>query len=162
VLLCTSAVHICSDSLGNCFTSIHLFCARLLSSGAVVVKTTASVLGPPVCLPALCLGACRSTELLTSVQHNMRYNASTGSFTADGLVAYVTASDAIRGQGWKARATLFMQLMAPRYTLLPIAHNSGLRQQMQLLALAAADLPAVGRMAAAEVGAAGARAAGVC
>jgi hypothetical protein len=80
----------------------------------------------------------------------MRYNSSTGVFTADGLVAYATASDAIRGQGWKARATLFVQLMAPRYTLLPIA-DSGLRQQMQLLALAAADLPAVGRMALAEV-----------
>jgi hypothetical protein len=80
----------------------------------------------------------------------MRYNSSTGVFTADGLIAYATASDAIRGQGWKARATLFVQLMAPRYTLLPVA-DSGLRQQMQLLALAAADLPAVGRMALAEV-----------
>uniref|UniRef100_A0A383VX39 U-box domain-containing protein n=1 Tax=Tetradesmus obliquus TaxID=3088 RepID=A0A383VX39_TETOB len=94
-------------------------------------------------------GLWRSTELLSSVQQHMRFNHSTGSFTADGLVAYVSATDAIKGQGWKARATLFLQLMAPRYTMLPNAHDS-LKQQMRLLALAAADLPAVGRIASAE------------
>ncbi|KAF6258170.1 hypothetical protein COO60DRAFT_1143533 [Scenedesmus sp. NREL 46B-D3] len=94
-------------------------------------------------------GQWRSMDLLSSVQQDMRYNASTGLFAVDDLVAYVSASDAIRGQGWKARATLFVQLMAPRYTLLPFAHQS-LKQQMQLMALAAADLPAVGRLASAE------------
>jgi hypothetical protein len=84
------------------------------------------------------------------VQQDMRYNTSSGSFTVDGLVAYVSASDAIKGQGWVARAALFLQLMAPRYTMLPFDVYSS-QQQMQLLALAAADLPAVGRLAAAEV-----------
>lgn len=72
-------------------------------------------------------------------------------YTANDLLAYTSASDVIKGQGWPARATLFMQLMAPRYTLLP-GRNAVLEPNMQLFSLAAADLPAVGPVALAEVG----------
>lgn len=95
-------------------------------------------------------GLYRSTDLLESVQSSMAFNASTGLYVANGLVAYMSATDAIQGQGWKARATLFVQLMAPRYTLLPFVHRS-LQPQLKLLRLAAADLPAVGRLAGSEV-----------
>lgn len=125
------------------------YAAAFIYAGCMSCKATR--FGKPPSTAADCnRAACRSTELLSSVQQHMRFNHSTGSFTVDGLVAYVSATEAIRGQGWKARATMFLQLMAPRYTMLPIAHDS-LKQQMRLLALAAADLPAVGRMAAAEV-----------
>lgn len=115
-------------------------------------------------------GIYRSTALLQAVQQHMRptnttttstsnpttstrissTSISSHSYTAPPLVAYMSASDVLQGQGWKARATLFVALLAPRYTLLPLAHPS-LKPQLRLLRLAAADLPAVGRLAGSEV-----------
>lgn len=96
-------------------------------------------------------GLYSSTDLLHSLQQHMLLNTSQGLYTATDLVAYMSASDVIKGQGWPARATLFMQLMAPRYTLLP-ARNAVLEPHMKMFSLAAADLPAVGPVAKTEVG----------
>jgi hypothetical protein len=80
----------------------------------------------------------------------MRLNSSSNTYITPPLVAYMTVNDLIEGQGWKARATMFVQLMTPRYTLLPIVHSS-LRPLLRLLELAASDLPAVGRLAGSAV-----------
>lgn len=80
----------------------------------------------------------------------MRLNSTSNAYMAPPLVAYMSVNDLTEGQGWKARATMFVQLMAPRYTLLPIVHPS-LRPLLRLLELAAGDLPAVGRLAGSAV-----------
>lgn len=70
--------------------------------------------------------------------------------TARPLVAYMTATDVIHGEGWRARAAFFMFLLAPRYLLV----SSGGRYvpEYNLLYLASADLPAVGLLSTSEVG----------
>lgn len=80
----------------------------------------------------------------------MQLDTSLGVYTAQDLIAYMSASDVIKGQGGPARATLFMQLLAPRFTLLPV-RSAFLTANMQLFALSAADLPAVGPIEHAEV-----------
>eukprot|EP00775_Hariotina_reticulata_P006834 gene6834-7052_t len=99
---------------------------------------------------AAAAGIYRSSALLQAVQEHMRLNSSSNAYMAPPLVAYMSVNDLIEGQGWKARATMFVQLMAPRYTLLPIVHPS-LRPLLRLLELAAGDLPAAGRLAGSAV-----------
>ncbi|KAF8055582.1 hypothetical protein HT031_006701 [Scenedesmus sp. PABB004] len=100
-------------------------------------------------------GVWRSDALLDAVQAHMRRAAGGGggdyTTAGRGLVSYATADDALAGQGWRLRAALFVELLAPRWTaLLPRGAGGGIAPGLRVLRLAAADLPTVAPLAGAE------------
>lgn len=105
---------------------------------------------PPLRQAVPVSGAYSSSALLQAVQSRMVAEPGRAGYSSPSLVAYMSATEAVRGQGWRLRATLFLQLTVPRYTLLaPLLHPS-LLEPLAQLQLAANDLPAVGAVLSAE------------
>jgi hypothetical protein len=107
-------------------------------------------------------GVYASTDLLRVVQQQMLWatpqvtgsNASAAApavySTRDNrLIAYLSATDLLQGEGWKARAAFFVFLLAPRYVL--TSTGGKFAPELQLLDLASKDLPAVGLLQRSEV-----------
>lgn len=106
-------------------------------------------------------GVYASTDLLHVIQAHMSLeggkadNSTSTSATAgyssgpDSLIAYMSASDILLGEGWKARSALFVFMMAPRYIL---TTRSRFARELDLFHLARGDLPAVGLFNRSEVG----------
>lgn len=112
-------------------------------------------------------GVYASTDLLRVVQQQMLWgdqhshsgpgaNASAAvpalvySTRHNRLIAYLSATDVLHGEGWKARAAFFVFLLAPRYVL--TSTGGKFAPEIQLLDLASKDLPAVGLLQRSEVG----------
>ena len=105
---------------------------------------------PPLRQAVPVSGPYSSSALLQAVQSRMVAEPGRAGFSPPSLVAYMSATEAVRGQGWRLRATLFLQLTVPRYTLLaPLLHPS-LLEPLAQLQRAANDLPAVGAVLSAE------------
>lgn len=106
-------------------------------------------------------GVYASTELLQVIQEHMTLqgskaagNSSTAVYSSgDQLLAYMTATDVLHGEGWKARSAFFVFLLAPRYILTALGGLFGSKfvPELNLFHLASAELPAVGLLRRSEV-----------